>query len=118
MSGVPVMFGDEFRRLKESHRQLGGPMFWTMLIGTLVYIGVGSWLSIVAAWPGQCDHEGRSVVGIAKEIYCSPDLLGGGAIEIGLFAWLWSLICFPLVAIAWSWINHWKRQRHNRLDSE
>ncbi len=97
--------------LRESHDALGGGKFWTLVGATLVYIAIGSTLMIMAVWPGSCDHEGRRLIGLVKKYGCSPDLLSGGATEIGLFIWLWSLPTIVIVVVAWSWINHFRRKR-------
>lgn len=77
--------------LKESYRQLGPMKFTAMTAGTLGYIALWVWLEMTANWPGQCDHEGRKLWGLVKELGCSADLLAGGPREWGLFAMLWSL---------------------------
>jgi hypothetical protein len=98
-------------QLRESHKELGTRKFWAVMSGTLAYIAIGSTLSIMAVWPGNCDHEGRRLTGLVKRYDCSPDLLSRGAIEIGLFIWLWSMPMIVIVAVAWSWIHHFRRRR-------
>jgi len=98
-------------QLRESHDALGRGRFWALMGATLAYIAIGSALSIMAIWPGSCDHEGRRFAGFVKQFHCSPDLLSGGAVEIGLFVWLWSLPTIGIVVVAWSWINHFRRKR-------
>ena len=78
---------------------------------TLAYIAIGATLMVMAVWPGNCDHEGRGLTGFVKRYNCSPDLLSGDAVEIGLFAWLWSMPTIVIVAVAWSWIHHFQRKR-------
>jgi hypothetical protein len=97
--------------MRESHKALGGAKFWGLVGATLAYIALGSTLAIMAIWPGTCDHSGRRLMGMMKKFGCSPDLLSGGAVEIGLFVWLWSLPTIVIVAVAWSWINHFRRKR-------
>lgn len=77
--------------LKQSYRQLGPAKFWLMVVVTLSWIFVGAWLAMSAQWQGQCDHSGRKLWGLMKQLHCSPELLSGGAMEIGLFVWLWSM---------------------------
>lgn len=110
---VKTFLADAFgiNQLRESHKALGGRNFWTLMGATLAYIAIGSTLSIMAAWPGNCDHEGRRLTGFFKQFNCSPDLLSGGSVEIGLFVWLWSLPTIGIVVVAWSWINHFRRKR-------
>lgn len=110
---VKSFFADAFRitRLRESYQTLGARNFWILMGATLAYIAIGSTLSIMAVWPGSCDHAGRRLTGFVKQFHCSPDLLSGGAVEIGLFVWLWALPTIGIVAVAWSWINHFRRKR-------
>lgn len=82
---------DDLRESRDAFRQLG----WrnsTLLIGGLVaWLAVGIWLMADAHWPGTCDHSGRKLIGLVKTLWCSPDLLAGGPMEIGLFIWTWSM---------------------------
>jgi len=88
--------------LRESYRVLGGAKFWALISGTISWIAIGVWLMMTATWPGQCDHEGRKLIGHFKQLYCSPDLLSGGLTEYGLFAWLWSMPLFVVGLILWA----------------
>ncbi|MFZ5667654.1 MAG: hypothetical protein ACOY7L_20765 [Pseudomonadota bacterium] len=97
-------------QLRSSYRQLGAARFWIILVSTLVFIAIGSALSIYAVWPGNCDHSGRKIIGLFRQFYCSPDLLSGGAVELGLFIWLWSMPIIGVIIVAWSWIQHFRRE--------
>ncbi|MBU1834588.1 MAG: hypothetical protein KJ834_00935, partial [Alphaproteobacteria bacterium] len=96
--------------LRSVYNQLGVARFWILVASTLIYIAIGSALSIYATWPGICDHSGRKIVGFIKQFYCSPDLLSGGVVELGLFAWLWSMPIIGVIGVAWSWIQHFRRK--------
>ena len=100
-----------FTQLREGYMALGAVRFWAVMAATLAYIIMGTVLAMSANWPGNCDHEGRRLIRLVKEMRCSPDLLGGGVVEIGLFIWLWSMPVVGIVAVAWSWINHYRRKR-------
>ena len=102
---------ENFQQMAGFHRQMGAARFWLTMVGVLAYIGIGATLSFLAVWPGNCDHEGRRLTGFIKQFNCSPDLLSGGAVEIALFVWLWSLPTICIVVVAWSWINHFRRKR-------
>ncbi len=115
MSGLSVkgFLADTFgiTQLRESHEALGAGRFWILTGAMVAYTVIGIALMVSAVWPGTCDHEGRRLTGFIKQIGCSPDLLSGGATEIGLFVWLWSMPTIVIVAVAWSWIHHFKRKR-------
>ncbi|WP_194953667.1 hypothetical protein [Sphingopyxis solisilvae] len=98
-------------QLRESHEALGAGKFWTLMGATLAYLVIGIALMVSAVWPGDCDHSGRRLTGLVKKYNCSPDLLSGGTVEIGLFVWLWSMPTIVVVAVAWSWIHHFRRKR-------
>jgi hypothetical protein len=91
--------------LKESYRKLGPRNFWLTMSGTIAFIILGAWLSMTAQWAGQCDHSGRGLVGLVKELRCSPDLLVGGPVEIGLFIWIWSMPAIVVGCLAWAIIR-------------
>jgi hypothetical protein len=88
--------------LKDSYRQLGRRKFLAIIIATVAWIGGGAWFMVMASWPSQCDHEGRKIAGFIKKLYCSPDLLSGGAVEFGLFAWLWSMPALLIGVLIWA----------------
>ena len=101
--------------LKEAYRQLGGRKLVLILAATFAWIGIGAWLMMSATWPGRCDHEGRRIVGYVKELYCSPELLSGGAQEIGLFFWLWSM---PIGVAGFILFSLARKRRANRISAE
>jgi hypothetical protein len=96
-SGIP--------ELRASYKKLGGPRFWTIMAGTLIYIGLGTGLMISAQWPASCQPEGHDLFGA---FYCSPQLLSGGPLEIGTFAWSWSMPSFVIFVALWTRLKHGK----------
>ncbi len=103
--------------LKDSYRQLGPLRFWSLMSGLLIWIVGGASLMMSATWPGHCDHQGRKIVGMIKQLYCSPDLLVGGPLEYGLFLWLWSMPVFVLGFIVYALIKKRRRNSILPLDS-
>jgi hypothetical protein len=105
-------------QLRGYHAQLGPARFWAMLAVTFAWIGVWVWLSFTASWPGKCDREGRKLLGLVKELRCSPDLLAGGPTEWALFAFHWTV--HTLLVLALIWRGHfecrkWRRNRAARI---
>jgi hypothetical protein len=104
-----------FAELKEGYRTLGSPRFFAVLISILAYCLAYAWLVADAEWPGRCDHEGRRLLGLLKQMRCSPDLLQGGATEIALFAMLWLMPAVVAAALIWR-LAYEIRRRRNRFE--
>ena len=97
MTGIP--------ELKDAYRQLGAGKFWVATAGTTAFIALFIWSMLAAEWPGQCDHEGRKLWGMVKQLHCSPDLLSGGLTEWILFAMLWSLPALVAALLGYAFIK-------------
>lgn len=104
--------------LRSSHAQLGPMRFWATLGATFAWIGVWGWLSFTATWPGNCDREGRRLLGLAKQMRCSPELLAGGPREIALFAFLWAMPAALVAALIWRGWDEWRRRSRRNLPLE
>jgi hypothetical protein len=90
---------------------------WIKIAGGFAYLALGFWLYASASWPGQCDHSGNRGGGWLKRMWCSPELLSGGIIEIGLFFWLWFATLGGLVWIIWPLVERMRRKRgEDRLE--
>ena len=97
--------------LRDHYRAMGNPpLFWTLIVGTIAFIGIFAWLMEAATWPGSCDHEGRRLAGIVKSLGCSADLLSGGPREIGLFVALWTLPAVLMGACFWRLVYEIRRR--------
>ena len=101
--------------LKQAYRQMGARTFVLSMAAILAYAGVGLWLMMSATWPGTCDHRGRRIEGLVKELYCSPDLLSGGLPEIALFLWLWSM---PVGVAGFILFTTVRKRRAGRISAE
>jgi hypothetical protein len=95
---------DDWRQARDAYRT-NPVLFFGGIIGAFAYAGIGIWLMITATWPDGCDHSGRKLIGMFNKLYCSPDLLGGGAAEWGLFLWLWSLPIGVATFIIWALVK-------------
>ena len=96
--------------LRQGLRQYGAVRFGLMLGAVIAYIIGGVMLMLSAQWSGTCDVEGRKLVGFFKQLGCSPELLTGGAVEIGLFFWLWSGPVIVLGVILWVGLKKFGRK--------
>lgn len=76
--------------LKESYRMLGPVRFSLLMFGTLVYVGIGAWLTIKTNHPRAAGSTCQRKCMIESYWY-SPHLLSGGPIELLTFVWLWLL---------------------------
>jgi hypothetical protein len=92
--------------LSQIYRKAGPLRFWSILVALLCYVAAFAWLGVHAAWPADCHPAPRQTVML---FWCSPRLLGGGWMELVLFAVIWALPS----GIALYFIRH--RRRHGAL---
>lgn len=98
--------------LKGAYRELG-PLRFVLLMGSmLLWIGTFAWLSMTATWPEGCDHSGRKLMGLIREMRCSPGLLAGGVREYALFVFIWTLPAFIIGVVIYVAV---KRRRRDPL---
>lgn len=117
---VPLLFLDfrrDWQEMSGYRSQLGSLAFWTLIVGTVVFIllfaGADIWLSSKIGWPDaygfHCQGRGCWIENLSH----SPKLLAGGnKYELGLFALLWSL---PAVSVAFVLYALVKRKRRSRI---
>lgn len=106
-----------FSELKGYRDAFGSLRFWTLLIGTVLFIllfaGADMWLSNEIGWPDsygfQCRGRGCWIEYLAH----SPSLLRGGSVyELALFALLWSMPAIVAGCVIFALL---KRRRHNTI---
>jgi len=63
-----------------------------IVVATIVYIGVETWLMLTADWPAQCLPGGHpNIVDFGRMYLCSPSLLHDGIQGVATFVWMWLL---------------------------
>jgi hypothetical protein len=107
LTGIP--------ELRDAYRAAGPLRFALWMGGVLLWIGIFAWLSMTATWPEGCDHSGRKLVGLIREMRCSPGLLAGGVREYALFAFLWTLPAVVIGALIYAAV---KRRRRDPLSNK
>ncbi len=90
-------------KIAQSYRTLGPLKFWSLMFGILVWIGIGTWLSISLGWPDRygfhCSGRGCFV----EDLWYSPRLIAPdhrSLMEITLFVWEWSMPAFVFAFVA------------------
>lgn len=86
-----------------------------IFVGTLsalcIWVTGYAYFTLNAQWSGICDHSGRRIARLVKQLYCSPELLTGGAMEWGLFMFLWVIPAILLGLVVWVALRTTLRRR-------
>jgi hypothetical protein len=92
-------------KIVQSYRTLGPGKFGSLMVALFAWIGVGAWLAMSLRWPDAYGFHCHGRGCFVEDLWYSPRLIAPGhrtLMEIGLFAWEWSLPGIPLGALAWS----------------
>lgn len=104
--------------LREAHRQMGAARFWRLtaavLGGIVCWTVIGIWLEGKVGWPEHYGFRCRGRGCWIDDLWHSPALLRTASpIELGLFAWIWSIP--SMIPIAFIYARIRKRRERTLL---
>jgi hypothetical protein len=95
MAAKPMTIGDLYRRM-------GPAKFFGMWAVLIAWVALGIYLVRWSNVRTICPDSGRGILQFVKTLACSPALLRGGAMEYGVFVWLWSIPAALVALLLWA----------------